>query len=155
MLFNTTTQETQIDAGVDFFSQCMFMLGTLTSSTLFTLLFFEYYFFKTRDRESESESESDSESDSESESESESEDSEVAAAFKALPRRELSENELADLEMKIVEVDTAGGQVIMTYHKPTEAFWYYTDHLKDVSYRMLETVAQQFVVKYDCKCIYV
>lgn len=150
LYYNTTTIPSSMVQGTSFFENFMFMIGTLTSSTLFTLIFFEYYFFKTREVEEDEDDTSEEET-----SDDEEEDSELTSKFKALTTRELSETEFADLETKIVKVDTEGGEVIMTYHKPTEAFWYYTDHLKDVSYRILETVAQQFVIEHDCKSIYV
>jgi len=45
--------------------------------------------------------------------------------------------------------------IILTYDKETETFWYYTDILKEVSYDILETVARKFVIEHNCKRLYV
>jgi hypothetical protein len=74
--------------------------------------------------------------------------------FEALANNELSDNDLSNLQYKIVREPTAKGDIIMTYHKPTEAFWYYTDNLKEVSYNTLEAVARKFVIENNCKHIY-
>jgi NhaP-type Na+/H+ or K+/H+ antiporter len=77
-----------------------------------------------------------------------------AEAYAALPRRELSETELKELKQKFVrEQVTEKVEVIMTFDKATETFVYYTDQLKEVSYAILETVAQKFAIDYDCKVI--
>ena len=75
--------------------------------------------------------------------------------FEALPARELSEEELTDLNKKIVREQVAEEvEVILTFDKSTDTFWYYTDKLKDVSYDILETVARKFAIDYDCKAIF-
>lgn len=89
-----------------------------------------------------------------SEAESEAEIDASIADFSNLLDRELTEEELTQLQFKIVREPTAGGEIIMTYHRETESFWYYAEHLKDVHYSMLETVARKFVIEYDCKRIY-
>ena len=77
-----------------------------------------------------------------------------AEAYAALPRRELSETELKGLKQKFVREQVAEKvEVIMTFDKATETFVYYTDQLKEVSYAILETVAQKFAIDYDCKII--
>jgi hypothetical protein len=89
-----------------------------------------------------------------SEAEAEAEIDASIADFSNLLDRELTEEELSQLQFKIVREPTAGGEIIMTYHRETESFWYYAEHLKDVHYSMLETVARKFVIEYDCKRIY-
>ena len=89
-----------------------------------------------------------------SEAEAEAEIDTSIADFLNLLDRELTEEELTQLQFKIVREPTAGGEIIMTYHRETESFWYYAEHLKDVHYSMLETVARKFVIEYDCKRIY-
>jgi hypothetical protein len=74
--------------------------------------------------------------------------------FAALKMRKLSDEELSNLHMKIVREEVKENVVvIMTFDKTTETFWYYTDKLKDVSYTILETVAQKFAIDHDCKMI--
>ena len=89
-----------------------------------------------------------------SEAEAEAEIDTSIADFSNLLDRELTEEELKQLQLKIVREPTPGGEIIMTYHRETESFWYYAEHLKDVHYSMLETVARKFVIEYDCKRIY-
>ena len=89
-----------------------------------------------------------------SEAEAEAEIDTSIADFSNLLDRELTEDELKQLQLKIVREPTPGGEIVMTYHRETESFWYYAEHLKDVHYSMLETVARKFVIEYDCKRIY-
>ena len=74
--------------------------------------------------------------------------------FDALSLRKLSDEELKQLNTKIVREQVAEQvEVIMTFDKATETFWYYTDKLKEVSYPILETVARKFAIENDCKII--
>ncbi len=74
--------------------------------------------------------------------------------FAALSLRKLNEEELKQLNTKIVREQVAEKvEVIMTFDKDTDTFWYYTDKLKDVSYPILETVARKFAIENDCKII--
>jgi hypothetical protein len=111
-------------------------------------------------------------------------DDETKSLYEALLDRELSEEEIINLQKKYVieedyeendeesdyaDVDAnadananadadananAINKIIMTYNKENEAFWYYTNNLKDISYDRLETLARKFVIEYDCKRIY-
>ena len=102
------------------------------------------------------------ESDAVSESDTVSESSNAAAAaelaqkylpeYLALADRVLTD---ADFQQKMVcEPIAAGGDLIMTYDAETETFGYYTDHLKEVQYPLLEAVARKFVVTHHCKRLY-
>ena len=74
--------------------------------------------------------------------------------FSALTHHKLSDEELVELNKKIVREQVAEKvEVIMTYDKTTETFWYYTDKLKEVSYPILETVARKFAIDNNCKSI--
>ncbi len=74
--------------------------------------------------------------------------------FETLAMRELTTEELLDLNKKIVREQIAENvEVILTFDKETETFWYYTNQLKDVSYDILETVARKFAIEHDCKQI--
>lgn len=112
-------------------------------------------------------------------------DDETISLYEALLDRELSEEEIINLQKKYVieedfeeddeesdyamadannadanannvdaNVNNAINKIIMTYNKENEAFWYYTNNLKDISYDRLETLARKFVIEYDCKRIY-
>jgi hypothetical protein len=81
--------------------------------------------------------------------------------LKALPDRVLSEQDLTDLQTKIVretiessDPELQNFDLLLTYHKESEAFWYFTDHLKEISYQTLESVARKFVIEHQCKRIY-
>jgi DNA polymerase III alpha subunit (gram-positive type) len=68
--------------------------------------------------------------------------------------RTLTDTELNNLNTKFVREQVGEKvEVILTYDKATETFWYYTDQLKEVSYDILETVARKFAIDYDCKMI--
>jgi hypothetical protein len=100
--------------------------------------------------------ESDEEEEEEDEEEREKEDKKYTnryyTEFEALETRELSETELSALNTKIVREQVAENvEVILTFDKDTDTFWYYTNHLKEVSYDILETVARKFAIEYDCK----
>jgi len=75
--------------------------------------------------------------------------------FKVLKERKLDEVDFLTLSKKWVNEETPGGNVVMNYDKETECFVYYTDHLKQITYGFLETVARKFVVENDCKIIYI
>jgi hypothetical protein len=81
--------------------------------------------------------------------------------LKALPDRVLSDQDLTNLQTKIVretiestDPELQNFDLLLTYHKESEAFWYFTDHLKEISYQTLESVARKFVIEYQCKRIY-
>ena len=71
--------------------------------------------------------------------------------YELLEDRALSSDDLDQLHNKMVKETTDFGDIIMTYHGPTESFWYYTNHLKEVSYVLLEAVARKFMVEHNCR----
>ncbi len=71
--------------------------------------------------------------------------------YELLEDRALGSEDLDQLHSKTVKETTDFGDIIMTYHGPTESFWYYTDHLKEVSYVLLEAVARKFMVEHNCR----
>jgi hypothetical protein len=74
--------------------------------------------------------------------------------FDALDARALTDEELTNLNTKYVREQVAEKvEVILTYDKSTETFWYYTDQLKEVSYDILEAVARKYAIDYNCKSI--
>ena len=66
----------------------------------------------------------------------------------------LADRPTEDIEDKMVLETTEHGDLIMTYDKTTETFWYYTNNLKEVQYPLLEAVARKFVVEHNCKRLY-
>jgi hypothetical protein len=75
--------------------------------------------------------------------------------LKALKERNLDEVDFLTLSKQWVNEETPGGNVVMNYDRETDCFVYYTDHLKQITYGILETVARKFVVENDCKIIYI
>lgn len=95
------------------------------------------------------------------EEETEEEEQKYMEELKALSDRELNDTELTEMQTKVVRetVDSSDDaiknfDIILSYHKETETFWYYTDHLKEVSYDTLEAVARKFVIEHNCKRLY-
>ena len=71
-----------------------------------------------------------------------------------LADRVLTNEDLDQLHNRSVKETSDFGDVILTYNRETESFWYYTDHLKEVSYTLLEAIARKFVIEHDCKRLY-
>ena len=146
-MFNTTTIPTPINTAV---SLCH-IASILSLGGFMWISVIEMFLSRLRRRESLGEDCSDSESDFESDNYCDT----YTEAFEALQVRDLSEDELASLNTKIVREEVADEvEVILTYDKTTETFWYYTDKLKEISYDILETVAQKFAIEHDCKAIF-
>ena len=147
-MFNTTTIPT-LDPNQNNSFFCLFSvlsMGMLVGCSIFEL-------FLHRMREKENYDSSDSEDEDEGETEENYTDR-YYKEFEALEMCELTTSELLDLNKKIVREQVAENvEVILTFDKVTETFWYYTDHLKEVSYDILETVARKFAIEYDCKPI--
>jgi hypothetical protein len=98
-------------------------------------------------------------SDSDTEEEEEGDDTgdysmHYMTEYELLEDRELTESDIAQLQDKTVTETTDFGDIVMMYNQNTESFWYYTDHLKEVSYSLLEAVARKYVVEYKCKRLY-
>ena len=149
-MINTTTIPTQIEEDFSYFN----IITLISSSILFFMTISEIILYTLKDKniiygDSDESDESD-ENDIENDYCSNYRDD-----YKALVLREMSENELNNLHTKFVrEHVTDTVEVIMTFDKDTDTFWYYTNHLKEVSYAILETVARKFVIEYDCKVIF-
>ena len=150
-MYNTTTIPTQPDGSfLQFFY--ILSLGAIVGASLI-----ELFLFRLKIRLSEKGGayiDDDSEEEAEEEAEEEDYCDNYHDEFAALSLRKLSEEELKQLHTKIVREQVAEQvEVIMTFDKATETFWYYTDKLKEVSYPILETVARKFAIENDCKII--
>jgi hypothetical protein len=145
MYFNTTTIPTEYTppflTTADIFTQLFFAGGSLVTCTLMGAFTIYLHFKKRKHKTVETELEEKGYADT------------YQDAFDALERRELSAEEISGLAQKIVRETTPGGDVIMSYNKSSEAFVYYTDNLTDISYEILETVAQKFAIEYNCKAL--
>lgn len=73
--------------------------------------------------------------------------------FKNHPIKDLSEEDINNLENCTLMENTPVGMVIMLYSKSTETFWYFCD-VKQVSYQYLDTVLRHYVTVFDCKKLY-
>ena len=146
-MFNTTTIPTQMETNNTFF--CLF--GLLSLSMLLGYSMMEGFLYREKKYYGYSHSEDEDEDEDETE---ESYTDRYYKEFEALALRELSDIELLCLNTKLVREQVAENvEVLLTFDKATETFWYYTDHLKEVSYDILETVARKFAIEYDCKKI--
>jgi hypothetical protein len=151
-MFNTTTIPTQMETKNNFF--CLF--SVLSSGMLLGCLMMELFMYRLREKERlyESEYEDSEEDDTEEDDTEENYTDKYYEEFEALAMRELTAAELLDLNKKIVREQIAENvEVILTFDKETDTFWYYTNQLKEVSYDILETVARKFAIEYDCKQI--
>jgi hypothetical protein len=78
--------------------------------------------------------------------------------FDLLETRELTDEFLRSLiELTILE-KTPKGEILMFYNHENECFWYYFNKrpgLPSCPYTYLETVAKAYVLKYDCKDIFI
>ena len=144
-MINTTTIPTQLNS---ISITCIF--GVLSMGLIIGASMMELFLQRLREKQWEEEDDS---SEEEEEPVNKYSDS-YADAFEALPFRVLTEEELKNLNTKIVREQVAEKvEVILTFDKETDTFWYYTDNLKEVSYDILETVARKFAIDYDCKMI--
>jgi hypothetical protein len=145
-MFNTTTIPTPDE--VHYFTRIFSILsmGMLIGGSMI-----ELFLLRLREKER---SYLDYESSDEEEEEEEDYCAKYQDEFAALPLHKLSDDELSQLNKKIVREQIAEKvEVIMTFDKATETFWYYTDQLKEVSYPILETVARKFAIENNCKSI--
>ena len=151
-MFNTTTSPTPFDSSVSF----LYVASILATGVIVGVTLIEQFLYRLREQGRQQAADSDTDSDSDGETDdSAAYGATYAAAFAALPVRELSETELTNLHTKFVREQVAAAvEVVLTFDKATETFWYYTDKLKEVSYDILETVAQKFALEYDCKAIF-
>ena len=150
-MFNTTTEPTPIPTSMvaAFFN----ILSILGMSLLIGGSMTELFLYRLREQDRRKEEETADETETEEEQEDYS--TKYTEAFEALALRELSDEEIRQLNTKMVREEVAPNvEVILTFDKETDTFWYYTDKLKDVSYAMLETVARKFAIDYDCKIIF-
>jgi hypothetical protein len=149
-MFNTTTEPTPIPTSMvaAFFN----ILSILGMSLLIGGSMTELFLYRLSEIDRRKEEETD---ETETEEEEEDYSTKYTKAFEALALRELSDEEIQQLNTKMVREEVAPNvEVILTFDKETDTFWYYTDKLKDVSYAMLETVARKFAIDYDCKIIF-
>ena len=147
-MFNTTTIPTKIDnnSGAGFLNICCI----LSTSAVLAISMMELFLYRLREKNRQIDA-----NESSDEEEPETYCHKYEEAFDALSLRDISVEELLQLNTKIVREEVAPKvEVIMTFDKVTETFWYYTDQLKEVSYDILETVAQKFAIEHDCKAIY-
>jgi hypothetical protein len=153
-MYNTTTIPTSEELSIPFLR----LFSILSVGMVVAGSVIELFLYRLREKErayqydsSEEETESDEE---EEEEEEEDYCEKYQEEFAALPSHKLSEEALTQLNTKIVREQIAENvEVIMTFDKATDTFWYYTDHLKDVSYPILETVARKFAIENNCRSI--
>jgi len=88
----------------------------------------------------------------ECEGEGENENDKYYQELSDLQERTLSNEELENLRLNVIEEEMSNGKVIMTYNSDNETFWYYTDY-KSVHYTVLDKIARLFAITYNCKSV--
>lgn len=162
MQFNTTTIPTEYHPDscilADFSTLFVKFVISLLSGTFLGVTAVSFFLNSTKKNEAAEETDAedeDEETDAEDEEEAEEYSTKYYEEFSRLPDRELTAEDLVLLQTKIMREMTPGGEVIMTYDKETETFCYYTNQLKEISYKVLESVAQKFVITYNCKSLFI
>jgi hypothetical protein len=74
--------------------------------------------------------------------------------YDSLDDIELTEEYVKDLTLNTITDTTPRGDVLMFYSKLLDSFVYYSK-TKEIPYKYLETVARKYVIKYNCKRLYV
>ena len=75
--------------------------------------------------------------------------------FNELTSRELDDDYLNLLDRKYIKQKTPKGDVLMTYNNLNSSFDYYCKRSNSIDFMYLDVVSRIYVVKYDCKIIYV
>ena len=151
MMYNTTTEPT-IENHITMWQLFLNCIG-ISSLTFVMVQTIYQWIYKWNEMICDAEDAEDAE-DTE-----DAEDAEYSKKYqdelKALKERNLDEIDFLTLSKRWVNEETPGGNVVMNYDRETDCFVYYTDHLKQITYGILETVARKFVVENDCKIIYI
>lgn len=74
--------------------------------------------------------------------------------YDSLDDNELTEEYVKDLALNTLTDTTPRGDVLMYYSKILDSFVYHSK-TKEIPYKYLETVARKYVIKYNCKRLYV
>jgi len=163
MHYNTTTIPTTMYNTMYTFTEAKFFISMIAGMVA-TLPFWIGIGFMMYKHQEEKNTSCDSEDEDEEEKEEK-----YMEEFKALADLEINFSELKNkMVRETVDRETVGREtenstdeniksfdIILTYDKETETFWYYTDILKEVSYDILETVARKFAIEHNCKRLYV
>ena len=75
--------------------------------------------------------------------------------FNELHSRELPDDYLNSLGSKYIKQKTPKGDVLMTYNNLNSSFDYYCKRSNSIDFMYLDVVSRIYVVKYNCKVIYV
>ncbi len=111
-------------------------------------------FINETDGESGSASETETETETENEKTNILYENEMFEEYDNLEDRDLTEEYVKDLSLNTITETTPRGDVLTYYDSELESFVYYSK-TKEIPYKYLETVARKYVIKYDCKRIYI
>ena len=76
-------------------------------------------------------------------------------SLRAMEERELTDDERKDLLHKIIKkTDNVGEPVFMSYNWKIDTFQYWSDK-RTIPYEVLDSIALEYVIKYNCKEIFV
>ena len=74
-------------------------------------------------------------------------------SFNALEERELSKEELEGLSRKVLKKTNNDGEpIFMVYNSKLDSFQYWADK-RDIPYEVLDSMAMEYAVKYNCKSV--
>ena len=137
----------------NFFTIVMVCAGGLSISTLCVSLFLyrDYMSYKNLNADF---SDSDSDSDSDYDSDSRLYEEKYMNKYENLDNKSLTDIEIDQLKNCFISNKTPKGIIKMSYDKINNAFYYYTN-FKDIPYKYLETAGRFYVIKYDCKMLFV
>lgn len=125
-----------------------------TSSVLYFVFWLQELSMDYPDSDAESDADSDSDSQVETEPKNIAYENEMFEEYDNLEDRELTEDYVKDLSLNTITETTPRGDVLTYYDSELESFVYYSK-TKEIPYKYLETVARKYVIKYDCKKIYI
>ena len=74
--------------------------------------------------------------------------------YNELIEKEIDNEELKLFKERFLEEETPNGIIKLSYDVDTESFIYFAD-TKDIPYSFLETIGRAFVIKNNCKCIFI
>ena len=72
-----------------------------------------------------------------------------------LENKDLSDNFLKSLKYKYIKQETKKGEVLMNYDCKNKSFNYYCKKANMIPFNYLDVVSRIYVVKYDCKNLYI
>ena len=125
-----------------------------TGSFLYFVIWLQGLSTDYPDSDSETETETETDTETENETKNIPYENEMFEEYDNLESRVLTEEYVKDLSLNTIMETTPRGDVLTYYDSELDSFVYYSK-TKEIPYKYLETVARKYVIKYDCKQIYI